>query len=125
MLWVGLRCPGLQPGLEPLAAWACQFTPRVALEPPDALVAEVEGSLRYFGGRGALLAALQAGVAELGLQAWFATPPTARAALWRVRGGGLPLEELPIGVLGAAEAFCARICIATLGELFRPPRHRP
>ena len=122
MLWVALHFPGLQTGLEPLAAWACQFTPRVALEPPDALVAEVEGSLRYFGGRGALLAALQAGVAELGLQASFATAPTARAALWRARGGGLPLEELPIGVLGADEAFCASIGIATLGELLRLPR---
>ncbi len=122
MLWVALHFPGLQTGLEPLAAWACQFTPRVALEPPDALVAEVEGSLRYFGGRGALLAALQAGVAELGLQAGFATAPTARAALWRARGGGLPLEELPIGVLGADEAFCASIGIATLGELLRLPR---
>jgi len=112
----------LQTGLEPLAAWACQFTPRVALEPPDALVAEVEGSLRYFGGREALLAALEAGVAELGLQASFATAPTARAALWRARGGGLPLEALPIGVLGADAAFFASIGIATLGELLRLPR---
>src|SRR5258706_6419657 len=101
MLWVALHFPGLQTGLEPLAAWACQFTPRVALEPPDALVAEVEGSLRYFGGRGALLAALQAGVAQLGLQAWFATPPTARPAPWGVGGGGPPPEELPIRGLRA------------------------
>src|SRR5258706_7857886 len=105
MLWVALHFPGLQTGLEPLAAWACQFTPRVALEPPDALVAEVEGSLRYFGGRGALLAALQAGGAQLGLQAGVATAPTARAALWRARGGGPPPEEPPVGVPRAAEAF--------------------
>src|SRR5260221_4154998 len=98
MLWVALHFPGLQTGLEPLAAWACQFTPRVALEPPDALVAEVEGSLRYFGGRGALLAALQAGGAQLGLPAWVATPPTARAGLWRAPGRGPPLEKLPDGV---------------------------
>src|SRR5437867_1836271 len=69
MFWVALHFPGLPTGLEPLAAWACQFTPRVALEPPDALVAEVEGSLRYFGGREALFAALEAGVAELELPA--------------------------------------------------------
>src|SRR5260221_14071743 len=125
MLWVALHFPGLQTGLEPLAAWACQFTPRVALEPPDALVAEVEGSLRYFGGRGALLAALQAGGAALGLQAWFATAPTARAALWRVRGGGLPPEELPIGGFGAGEAFCAPIGIATPGGPLRLPRPGP
>src|SRR5260221_13580520 len=119
MLWVALHFPGLQTGLEPLAAWACQFTPRVALEPPDALVAEVEGSLRYFGGRGALLAALQAGGAGLGLPAWVATPPTARAALWRGGGGGLPPEGLPIGGLGGAEGVCASICIATLRGVFR------
>src|SRR5206468_3761692 len=35
MFWVALHFPGLAAGmLEPLAAWACQFTPRVALEPP-------------------------------------------------------------------------------------------
>ena len=122
MFWVALHFPGLQTGLEPLAAWACQFTPRVALEPPGALVAEVEGSLRYFGGREALLAALEAGVAELGLQASLATAPTARAALWRARGGGLPLEALPIGVLGVDAGFFASIGIATLGELLRLPR---
>src|SRR6266436_5789738 len=122
MLWVALHFPGLQTGLEPLAAWACQFTPRVALEPPDALVAEVEGSLRYFGGRGALLAALQAGVAELGLQAGFATAPTARAALWRARGGGLPLEQLPVAVIGVEEDFFVTIGVSTIGELLALPR---
>ena len=34
--------------LEAIAAWACQFTPRVSLEPPQALLLEVEGSLRLF-----------------------------------------------------------------------------
>ena len=108
--------------LEPLAAWACQFTPRVALEPPDALLAEVEGSLRYFGGREALGAALECGLAELGMQASLAAASTARAALWRARGSGLPLEQLPIGVIGADEAFFASIGVATLGELLALPR---
>jgi len=107
--------------LEPLAAWACQFTPRVALE-PDALLLEVEGSLRYFGGRDALLAALQSGLAELGLDAAAVTAPTSRAALWRARGGGLPLGELPVGVLGAEDAFFKQIGIATLAELLALPR---
>ena len=108
--------------LEPLAAWACQFTPRVALEPPDALLAEVEGSLRYFGGREALGAALECGLAELGMQASLAAASTARAALWRARGSGLPLEQLPIGVIGADEAFFSSIGVATLGELLALPR---
>jgi protein ImuB len=122
MFWVALHLPGLQAQtLEPLAAWACQFTPRVALE-PDALLLEIEGSLRYFGGGDALLAALESGVAELGVRASLATAPTARAALWRARGGGLPFEELPIGVVGAEAAFFRQIGIATLGELLALPR---
>src|SRR2546427_12917638 len=96
MFWVARHFPGLAAGmLEPLAAWACQFTPRVALESPDALLAEVEGSLRYFGGRDALIAALECGLAELGLQACLATAPTVRAALWRARGGGGARNALP------------------------------
>src|SRR5436190_15856237 len=105
MFWVALHLPALQAGmLEPLAAWACQFTPRVALE-PDALLLEVEGSLRYFGGHEALCTALGRGLAELGVQASLATAATARAALWRARGGGLSFEELPVSVIGAHGAF--------------------
>ena len=107
--------------LEPLAAWACQFTPRVALE-PDALLLEVAGSLRYFGGEDTLCAALTAGVAELGLPASIATAATARAALWRARGGGVPLDEVPIGAIGADVPFFKSIGIATVGELLALPR---
>jgi len=123
MFWVALHFPGLQSGmLEPLAAWACQFTPRVALE-PDALLLEVEGSLRYFGGEDALRAALAAGVAELGLPATLATAATARAALWRARSGGAPLEEVPIHAIGGADVpFFRSIGIATVGELLALPR---
>src|SRR5688500_5816894 len=104
MLWVALHLPGLQPGmLEPLAAWACQFTPRVSLE-PDALLLEVGGSLRYFGGHEALLGALERGLRELGLQASSATAPTACAALWRAKAGGLALEEVPVAILDADQA---------------------
>ena len=122
MFWVALHFPGLQSGrLEPLAAWACQFTPRVALE-PDALLLEVEGSLRYFGGEEPLLAALAAGLAELGMPASLVTAPTARAALWRARGGGVALKEVPLGVIGDDQAFFKSIGIATVGELLALPR---
>ncbi|HZE59611.1 MAG TPA: DNA polymerase Y family protein [Burkholderiales bacterium] len=107
--------------LQPLAAWSCQFTPRVALE-PDALLLEVEGSLRYFGDVEPLRAALECGLAELGVQASLATAATARAALWRARGGGLPFDELPVGVLGADAEFFRQLGVATLGELLRLPR---
>src|SRR5689334_22858853 len=127
MLWVALHLPGLAAQtLPPLAAWACQFTPRVALE-PDALLLEVEGSLRYFGGNArrpdALRVALECGLAELGVQASLATAPTARAALWCARGGGLPFHELPVSVMGGDHAgFFKSIGVTTLGQLLALPR---
>src|SRR5207253_7296881 len=63
MLWVALHLPRLPPGtLEHVAAWACQFTPRVSLEPPHGLLLEVEGSLRLFGGLERLLERLRDGL---------------------------------------------------------------
>ncbi|HYL89081.1 MAG TPA: DNA polymerase Y family protein [Burkholderiales bacterium] len=123
MFWVALHLPGLAAEtLEPLAAWACQFTPRVGLE-PDALLLEVEGSLRYFRGPDALLGALECGLAELGVRACLATAETACAALWRARGGGLPLPELPVSVIGGDHArFFKSIGIFTVGELLALPR---
>ena len=123
MFWVALHLPGLaSETLAPLAAWACQFTPRVALE-PDALLLEVEGSLRYYGGSDSLMAALECGLAELGVQGSLATAPTARAALWCARGGGRLLPELSVSVLqGEHAAFFKSIGIGTLGELLALPR---
>jgi protein ImuB len=124
MLWVALHFPALPAAmLEPIAAWACQFTPKVALEPPDALLVEVEGSLRYFGGEPALLAALESGLAAMSVQAALATAPTPRAALWRARGGGLPLTELPVAAMRTDhDAFFRGIGVATVGEVLELPR---
>jgi protein ImuB len=123
MFWVALHLPGLAAEtLLPLAAWACQFTPRVALE-PDALLLEVEGSLRYFGNSGALLVALECGLVELGVQVSLATAPTARAALWRARGNGLPFPDLPVSVIGDEHAaFFKSIGVTTLGQMLALPR---
>jgi protein ImuB len=124
MLWVALHFPGLPATmLAPLAAWACQFTPKVSLEPPNALLLDVEGSVRYFGSADALLATLERGCAELGFGAALATAPSARAALWRARGGGLPLEKLPLDVLRVDTTFFAAIGISNLGELLALPRN--
>jgi protein ImuB len=122
MFWIALHFPGLEAGaLEPLAAWACQFTPKVALE-PQALLLELQGSLRYFGGRKPLVAALERGLAELGLAPALAAAAPARAALWRARGGGLALEEVSVAALGADDAFFRSIGVATIGELLALPR---
>src|SRR5687768_2566731 len=123
MLWVALHLPDLPPGaLAPIAAWACQFTPRVSLEPPQALVAEVGASLRLFGGRAALLARWRAGLDALGVEAALACAPTARGALWLARGGGDELGKLPLEVIDCDLEFLRSIGISTIGELLRLPR---
>ena len=140
MLWVAIHFPQLrrqalsrghalpEPEREALAAaaaWACQFTPRVSLEPPQELLLEVEGSLRYFGGRWKFLARLRAGLSRLGFEARIAEAPAARAALWRARGDGGRLEALPVAVTGLAPAaleLLSRLGIKTIGGLMRLPR---
>src|SRR5712671_1789621 len=123
MLWVALHFHA-HPSetLEPLAAWLCQFTPRVSLEPPQALLAEMEGSLRYFGGLDGFLGKLRAGLGELGLEASLAVAATPLAALWRARGDGKKLEELPVSAMGVETGFLKSIGISTIGELLQLPR---
>ena len=140
MLWVALHFPQLrrqalsrghaQPepereALAAVAAWACQFTPRVSLEPPQALLLEVEGSLRYFGGRWKFLARLRAGLSRLGFETRLAEAPSPRAALWLARGDGGRLEAQSVAVIGLApEEFTllAGLGVKTLGGLLRLPR---
>ncbi|HVJ12384.1 MAG TPA: DNA polymerase Y family protein [Burkholderiales bacterium] len=123
MLWAALHFPSLPPeALAPIAAWACQFTPRVSLEPPQELLLEVEGSLRLFGGFDLLRQKLAAGLEALGYPFALATAPTARAALWRARGGGAAFGSLPIEVTRFDTGFLASIGIATVGELIQLPR---
>jgi protein ImuB len=140
MLWVALHFPQLrrqalsrghappEPEREALAAaaaWACQFTPRVSLEPPQALLMEIEGSLRYFGGRWKFLARLRAGLSRLGFETRIAEAPAARAALWLARGDGGRLAAQPVAVMGLvpeASALLASLGVQTLGGLMRLPR---
>src|SRR6185436_12541307 len=123
MLWVALHFPGLpNRALAPLAGWACQFTPRVAQAPPDALLAEVEASLRYFGGQEVFLQTLRAGLDALGMTASLAVAPTGLAALWLARGGGGSLEALPLEATGFDLDFFRGIGIATVGEALALPR---
>jgi protein ImuB len=125
MLWLALHFPPLPPGsLECLAAWACQFTPKVSLEAPRELALEVAGSLRHFGGADALLARLRGGLAEMGLTAAWAFAPTPRAALWRARSGSRSLDEVPLAAACSGEAldFLRSIGVTKLGELLALPR---
>jgi len=123
MLWLALHFPGLRDeALAPLAGWACQFTPRVAPAPPDALLAEIEASLRYFGGPDAFLRTLHSGLDALGMTASLAVAPTGLAALWLARGGGGSLEALPLEATGFDLDFFRSIGVATVGEALALPR---
>ena len=111
--------------LEAIAAWACQFTSRVSLEPPQAVLLEVEGSLRLFEGSGRLMARLHSGLAGIGFEGLLATGSTARAALWLARGASEVLEALPVSAMAPAPealALLRSIGIGTFGELLRLPR---
>jgi protein ImuB len=123
MLWLALHFPCLPPdALEPIAAWACQFTPKVSLEPPRELLLEVQGSLRLHGGFAALDERLAAGLLALGFSARRASAPTPRAALWLSRGEGESFEALPVEVTGFDVEFFRSIGVTTVGELLRLPR---
>ena len=122
--------------LDRLARWALQFTPVVSVEPPDALLAEVRGSLELFGGAAALCRRAEASLRACGLQTAVALAPTPRGALWLARAGvkiaatradampglaaRLPLRCLrwPVKVTDAL----AGLGIRTVAEILRLPR---
>jgi protein ImuB len=125
MLWVAIHFPHLPPGtLETIAAWACQFTPRVSLEPPQDLLLEVQGSLRYFGGREAFFARLAHGLSGLGFEVKTASAATPRAALWLARGEKKILEEVPLQAVCGGEplALLESLGMKDFGDLMRLPR---
>ena len=73
--------------LAQLATWALTFTPNAGLAPPDAVVAEIGGSLRLFSGLPQLVARLAGGAQALGYSARLGLAPTPGAALLFARAG--------------------------------------
>jgi protein ImuB len=74
--------------LESIATLALErFTPRVSIEPPDAVLLEVRGSLQLHGGVRALCDRLRAELESRGVHAQLAVTPTALASLWFARAG--------------------------------------
>jgi len=122
--------------LECLAGWAGQFTSLVSVEPPQALLLEIEASLRLFGGLNRLVQRIRKEVQAIGYSAGFAVAPTPLGALWLARAGGehrvtvLPelagvLGSLPLECMDLAPAQCALLSglgIGRLGECLRLPR---
>ncbi len=138
-----------QSALEAVARWALRFTPNVALvspwtgsrdpladEAPAGVLLEVAGSLRLFGGRARVLAALRKGLVEQGHVARVAVAPVPHAAWLLARAGDglearniaeLPqvLSPLPVWLLGAGAAqrqALRSVGIAHIGGLLPLPR---
>ena len=85
--------------LAQLATWALTFTPNAGLAPPDAIVAEIGGSLRLFSGLPQLVSQLAKGAGALGYTPRLGLAPTPGAALLFARAGRTQpvttLAELP------------------------------
>ncbi|HSH07147.1 MAG TPA: DNA polymerase Y family protein [Burkholderiales bacterium] len=122
--------------LEGIAVWLCRFTPAVSLEPPQGVLAEVQGSLRRFGGLPALAAQIRSGIAALGFSARLSAAPSARGAWLLTFGATDALLETFVDLQGAlvqlpVETVCAtdegrallkRIGTRAVGELLELPR---
>jgi protein ImuB len=122
--------------LAQLATWALTFTPGACLAPPDAVLAEIDGCLRLFGGLPRLVARLAAGASTLGYTPRLGIAVTPGAALLRARAGApqpvtdpaqLPaaLAPLPLALLDLDDTIRATLQeagITTFGEAAALPR---
>ena len=122
--------------LVAIAEWAVRFTPRVSFEPPDAVLLEVRGSLRLFGGSSSLCERLRTELRTTGLEPRFSLTPTPLASLWMARAGqkasirhpadlASRLADLPIGCTRWPERSLetlATMGVRTVGDCLRLPR---
>ncbi|MEY2688681.1 MAG: hypothetical protein RL375_2879 [Pseudomonadota bacterium] len=123
---------GVAEGAAGIALWALQFSPRVTLL-DEAVLMEVEASVRLFGGKRALRDRVVDEARDLGVVA-LAWAPTSLAALALARSGiesgfRKPLAELldplPMASVTAVrphEPVLARLGCRSLGDVRRLPR---
>ncbi len=137
-LWMAVQLPEAQElkELQRLALCAQQFTPRVSLELPDAVLLEVRGSLHLFAGVEGMRRALGAECRRLKLQPVLAFAPTPLAALAFARAGKPraildvaqlvgQLAPLPLATLRWPEAVLERLeraGVRAIGAALRLPR---
>ncbi len=119
-----------------LARWALNYTPVVSVDPDGALLLEIGGSLKLFGGLQALRQRMQAALAEQGVTAVLACAPTARAAGWLARAGmavactaapaaAQALGAVPVAALGwpiRVRQKLQQMGVHTLADCRRLPR---
>jgi len=122
--------------LEAVADLGLGYTPRVSLEPPDAVLLEVRGSLKLFGGARALCGQVHAKLEAAGVAACLALTPTPLASLWFARAGqpvalrrvdqlAGRLAPLPLAVTrwpGRSLELLATMGVRNLGDCQRLPR---
>ena len=97
--------------LERLAIWAGRYTALVSLELPNALLLEVRGSLRLFGGVNALSQRIRDDLSALGYSARWAYAPTPLASLWLARAADGTIVSAVHQLSGAL----GRVPLACLG----------
>jgi protein ImuB len=128
------------PMLQRLCLHAQRFTSFVSIEPPNALLLEIKGSLKLFGPLETLHAKIDACWRDLVLPAYSATAPSTLAALWLARGSPRAGHPIVIEDLGTLPGHLAKLPIACtawdierlqtlramgvtrVGELLRLPR---
>jgi protein ImuB len=122
--------------LAQLATWALTFTPSAGLAPPNAVVAEIGGSLRLFNGLPRIAARLVGSAHARGYVARLGLAPTPGAALLLARAGRtqpvlavaqLPelLAPLPLTLIDFDDALrttLANAGITTFGQAVALPR---
>ena len=122
--------------LAQIATWALTFTPSAGLAPPNAIVAEIGGSLRLFNGLPRLVTRLTQGAHALGYAPRLGLAPTPGAALLFARAGRtqpitttaqLPelLAPLPLTLLDLDDALRTTLGhagVTTFGQAAALPR---
>lgn len=96
--------------LKQIAAWCLQFTAQVSLQPPAAILLEIGGSLRYFGGLEALRGRVRSGLEELGYHHRCGIAPTPGAA-WMLACAG---DDRPVTHRHELRERLARLPAGTL-----------
>jgi protein ImuB len=132
----GLAEPESLGQLQKLCLHAQAFTSFVSIEPPNALLLEIKGSVKLFGSLQRLHADIDACWRQLALPARTASAPSTLAALWLARAGTASqiedFEKLP-GHLAKVSIACTAwdaerlqtlraMGVTNLGELMRLPR---
>src|SRR5476649_24306 len=136
VVFEGLAEPESLSVLQKLCLHAQAFTSFVSIEPPNALLLEIKGSVKLFGSLRSLHADMDACWRQLALPARSATAPSTLAALWLARAGAAlqieDSEKLP-GHLAKLPIACTAwdderlqtlraMGVTSLGELMRLPR---